>query len=144
MTNLTLAPNLPLPYAAGLGSERPAIVGKDFLLEIGYVGTKGTKLPRFVEGNPAQFIPGESTADNVNQRRLHFRLWPRAIRTATVSTLHGLDYRQYKLLVQRAGSECAQAFQSRPVIPGFVYVLESIDYASSFNMTGSAAKTRRW
>ena len=32
--------------------------GKDLLFEVGYVGTKGTKLPRFIEGNPAIYVPG--------------------------------------------------------------------------------------
>ena len=46
-------------------------LGNDLLLEVGYIGTKGTKLPRFVEGNPTVFVPGNSSPDNVDQRRLH-------------------------------------------------------------------------
>ena len=52
LTNLTLAPNLPLPYAQDWDLNIQRSLGKIFLLEVGYVGTKGTKLPRFVEGNP--------------------------------------------------------------------------------------------
>src|SRR5207302_9246119 len=71
MTNLTLSPRLPLPYAQDwdLGIQRS--LGNDFLLDVGYVGTKGTELPRFIEGNPAVFILGQSSPGNVDQRRLY-------------------------------------------------------------------------
>jgi len=39
------------------------------LLEVRYVGTKGTRLPRFVEGNPAVYQPG-ATAANADRRRI--------------------------------------------------------------------------
>src|SRR5207237_219366 len=66
-----LAPNLPLPYAQDWDLNVQRSFGNDFLVEVGYVGTKGTKLPRFVEANPAVFVPGESSSRNVEQRRLH-------------------------------------------------------------------------
>ncbi|MGA9812026.1 MAG: TonB-dependent receptor [Terriglobales bacterium] len=71
LTNLTLAPNLPLPYAQDWDFNVQRSLGRDVLLEVGYVGTKGTKLPRFIEANPAVYIPGQTTADNVDQRRIH-------------------------------------------------------------------------
>ena len=71
LTNLTLAPNLPLPYAQDWDLNVQRSLGKDMLLEVGYVGTKGTKLPRFIEANPTVYIPGQTTADNVDQRRIH-------------------------------------------------------------------------
>jgi len=71
LTNLTLAPNLPLPYAQDWDLNIQRSLGKDMLLEVGYVGTKGTKLPRFIEANPTVYIPGQTTVDNVDQRRIH-------------------------------------------------------------------------
>ncbi len=71
LTNLTLAPNLPLPYAQDWDLNVQRSLGRDVLLEVGYVGTKGTKLPRFIEANPTVYIPGQTTADNVDQRRIH-------------------------------------------------------------------------
>ena len=71
LTNLTLAPNLPLPYAQDWDFNVQRSLGRDVLLEVGYVGTKGTKLPRFIEANPTVYIPGQTTADNVDQRRIH-------------------------------------------------------------------------
>lgn len=58
LTNLTLASYLALPYPQDWDINLQRSIGADMLLEVGYVGTKGTKLPRFVEGNPAVYIPG--------------------------------------------------------------------------------------
>jgi outer membrane receptor protein involved in Fe transport len=45
--------------------------GKDWLLTVGYVGTKGTHLFGYYEGNPAVYIPGKSTTGNVDARRIY-------------------------------------------------------------------------
>jgi hypothetical protein len=44
--------------------------GGQYLLEIRYVGSKGTHLPRNVEANPAVYGPG-ATAQNADQRRIY-------------------------------------------------------------------------
>ena len=78
LTNLTLAPNLPLPYSQDWDLNIQRSFGSDLLFEIGYVGTKGTKLPRMIEANPAIYIPGFdtsnppqpiSTSSNADRRR---------------------------------------------------------------------------
>ena len=75
LTNLTLAPNMTLPYSQEWNLNLQHSFGRDFLFEIGYVGTKGTHLPRFIEGNPAVFVPGygngAALTGNANQRRLY-------------------------------------------------------------------------
>ena len=71
MTLLTLDPGLSLPYAQNWNLNIQRAFGGKLLFEIGFVGTNGTKLPRFIEGNPTIYIPGQSTEDNVNQRRLY-------------------------------------------------------------------------
>ncbi|MFY9559686.1 MAG: carboxypeptidase regulatory-like domain-containing protein [Terriglobales bacterium] len=140
MTNLTLAANLPLPYAQDWDLNIQRSMGNDFLLEIGYVGTKGTKLPRFVEANPTQFIPGESFADNVDQRRIHSGCGlgdPESkciyastglITGNTNSSYHALEASAHKRFSHGVSFLAAYTFS------------KSIDYASSFNMTGSAAR----
>ncbi len=70
---------MPLPYTQDWDLNIQRSFGSDLLFEIGYVGTKGTKLPRFIEGNPAIYIPGidpstgqpNSTSGNADQRRLY-------------------------------------------------------------------------
>src|ERR1700678_2241876 len=73
MTLLVVARNLHLPYAQDWNLHVQRSLGADWLLQIGYVGTTGVRLPRFIEGNPPVFYPGVgvSTENNVNQRRLY-------------------------------------------------------------------------
>jgi hypothetical protein len=86
MTLLVVAPKLHLPYAQDWNLNLQQSFGADWLFQIGYVGTTGVRLPRFIEGNPAVFVPGVdttsagcsvaapcpiSTENNVNQRRLY-------------------------------------------------------------------------
>ena len=52
LTLLTLDPHLRLPYAQDWNLTVERSFGQGWLLDAGYVGTKGTKLPRFIESNP--------------------------------------------------------------------------------------------
>jgi hypothetical protein len=71
MTLLTLDPDLRLAYAQDWNLNVERAFGKDWLFQIGYIGTKGTKLPRFIDANPGVYVPGASTQDNADQRRLY-------------------------------------------------------------------------
>jgi outer membrane receptor protein involved in Fe transport len=53
MTLLVVSKNLRLPYAQDWNLNIQRSFGADWLLQVGYVGTTGVKLPRFIEGNPA-------------------------------------------------------------------------------------------
>jgi hypothetical protein len=70
MTLLTLDKDLKLPYAQDWNLNIQRAFGTDWLFEVGYIGTKGTRLPRFVEGNPTTFIPGDTSQDDADRRRL--------------------------------------------------------------------------
>lgn len=67
----SLDPNIRLPYAQDWNFTVERSFGGNWLLDVGYVGTKGTKLPRFYEADPAVYVPGESTEQNVDQRRIY-------------------------------------------------------------------------
>jgi len=67
----SLDPGIRLPYAQDWNFTVERSFGKDWLLDVGYVGTKGTKLPRLIEADPAVYVPGQSTEQNVTQRRLY-------------------------------------------------------------------------
>jgi hypothetical protein len=86
MTLLVVARNLHLPYAQDWNLNIQRSFGQDWLFQVGYVGTTGVRLPRFIEGNPPVFVPGADTTspgcsppnpcpisneNNVNQRRLY-------------------------------------------------------------------------
>jgi hypothetical protein len=60
MTLLTLDKDLKLPYAQDWNLNIQRGFGTDWLFEVGYIGTKGTRLQRFVESNPTTFIPGDT------------------------------------------------------------------------------------
>ena len=46
------------------------VLGNNYLLDVRYVGNKGTRLPRMTEANPAISGPGASR-DNADQRRIY-------------------------------------------------------------------------
>jgi len=62
--------NLKLPYAQDWNLNLQRSFGANWLLEAGYVGTKGTKLPRFIESNPTTFEPGDTSQTPADRRRL--------------------------------------------------------------------------
>ena len=140
MTNLTLSPRLPLPYAQDwdLGIQRS--LGNDFLLDVGYVGTKGTKLPRFIEGNPAVFIPGQSSPGNVDQRRLHSGCTladsPSSCVYSSTGLIAGISNSSYNALETSLRKRFGHGIS---FFASYTFS-KSIDDVSSFNMTGSAAK----
>ena len=147
LTNLTLAPNLPLPYSQDWDLNVQRSLGSDLLLEIGYVGTKGTKLPRFVEGNPAIYIPGVdssgnpiSTSSNADQRRLYSgcTLDPASPPCTYSSTglIEGIANSSYNALEASLTKRFSHGLS---FLASYTYS-KSIDDASSFNMTGSASK----
>lgn len=148
LTNLTLAPNLTLPYTQDWDLNIQRSLGSDLLFEIGYVGTKGTKLPRFIEGNPTKYIPGidpatnqpYSTTDNADQRRLYSG--------CTLSDPPNTClYSSSGLIASMAGSSynALETSLKKRFNHGLSFLAsytfsKSIDDASSFNMTGSATK----
>ena len=147
LTNLTLAPSLPLPYTQDWDLNIQRSLGSDLLLEIGYVGTKGTKLPRFVEGNPAIYIPGFdssgnpiSTSSNADFRRIHSgcTLDPASPPCTYSSTglIEGIANASYNAL---EASLTKRFSHGLAFLASYTYS-KTIDDASSFNMTGSAAK----
>ncbi len=146
MTLLTLAPNLPLPYTQDWNLNIQKSFGANWLAQIGYVGTKGTKLPRFIEGNPTEFIPGLdssgnpiSNENNVNQRRLYSG--------CTLTSPNNCVYASAGLITGAAGSSYNALETSLRKRFGYglsflaSYTLsKSIDDVSSFNITGSASQ----
>lgn len=148
LTNLTVAPNLPLPYTQDWDLNIQRSFASDFLFQIGYVGTKGTKLPRFIEGNPAIYVPGIdpntnqpiSTSSNANQRRLYSGCTlndpPDSCVYASSGLIAGIANSSYNALE----TSLRKRFSHGVSFLASYTLSKSIDDASSFNMTGSAAK----
>ena len=141
MTLLTLDKNLRLPYAQDWNLNIQRSFGGDWLLEAGYIGTKGTKLPRFIEGNPAVFIPGQSTENNVNNRRLYSgcTLAPSSppCNYASVGLIAGIANASYNALQM----SLKKRFSHGLSFLASYTLSKTLDDVSSFNITGSASQS---
>jgi hypothetical protein len=140
LTNLTLDAKLPLPYTQDYDLNIQHSFGANLLLQVGYVGTKGTKLPRFIEGNPAIYIPGASTPSNADQRRLYSGCTladsPTACKFSSTGLIAGIANSSYNALEVSLKQRFSHGLS---FLASYTYS-KAIDDASSFNMTGSAAK----
>jgi Carboxypeptidase regulatory-like domain/TonB dependent receptor len=140
LTNLTLDSKLPLPYAQDWDLNIQRSLGSNLLLEVGYVGTKGTKLPRFIEGNPAIYMPGVSTPGNADQRRLYSGCTladsPSSCKFSSTGLIAGIANSSYNALETSLKKRFSHGLS---FLASYTYS-KAIDDASSFNMTGSAAK----
>jgi outer membrane receptor protein involved in Fe transport len=140
MTLLTLDPSLGLPYAQDWNLNVERSFGANWLVEIGYIGTKGTKLPRFVEGNPAVSIPGETTRDNADQRRLYSGCTvaqPSPCNYSSVGLISGIANSTYHALQTSVQKRFTQGFS---MLASYT-LSKTLDDVSSFNITGSASQS---
>ena len=146
LTNLTLSPTLKLPYTQDWDLNLQRSFGSDWLFEIGYVGTKGTRLPRFIEANPAVFVPGTangqpiSNSSNADQRRLYSGCTladsPSSCVFSSTGEIAGIANSNYNALETSLHKRFSHGVS---FLASYTWS-KAIDDASSFNMTGSAAK----
>ena len=154
MTLLVVARNLHLPYAQDWNLNVQRSVGADWLLQIGYVGTTGVRLPRFIEGNPPVFIPGAVTTgpgctptnpcpisneNNVNQRRLYSGCTlanPNSCIYSSVGEIASLANSGYNALEASLRKRFSHGLS---FLASYTWS-HSIDDVSSFNITGSASQ----
>jgi Carboxypeptidase regulatory-like domain len=146
MTLLTLNPNLRLPYAQDWNLNIQRAFGNNWLFEIGYIGTKGTKLPRFIEANPAVYIPGEidgapiSNQNNGDQRRLYSGCTiaqPSPCTFSSAGEIAGIADSTYNALQVSLRKRFSHGLSFL-----FSYTLsKTLDDASTFNITGSASQS---
>ncbi len=57
-TILTVQQGMLPPYSQNWNLSIQRVIAKDYLLDVRYVGNKGTHLPRFIEANPSIYGPG--------------------------------------------------------------------------------------
>ena len=139
MTLLVLSPKLRLPYAQDWNLTLQHSFGENWLASVAYVGTTGVKLPRFIEGNPTVYIPGQSTETNVNQRRLYSG----CTLTSTASCLYG-SVGEIASVANSSYNALETSLRKRfshglSFLASYTYS-KSIDDVSSFNITGSASQ----
>jgi hypothetical protein len=146
LTNLTLSPTMTLPYTQDWDLNLQRSFGVNWLFEIGYVGTKGTHLPRFIEANPPVFVPGTangqpiSNSSNADQRRLYsgctLASSPGSCTYSSTGEIASIANSSYNALEMSLRKRFSHGFS---FLASYTWS-KAIDDASSFNMTGSAAK----
>jgi hypothetical protein len=133
-TVLTVQMGLRPPYSQNWNFTIERVLGKNYLLDVRYVGTKGTHLPRFIEGNPTIYGP-EVNAENNN-----------SIREYTTCNAAGIcNYGSVGLIADVANStyNALQVSFSRRYANGLSFLAsywysKSLDDISTLNVAGSA------
>ena len=139
LTLLVISPKLRLPYAQDWNLNVQRSFGQNWLFELGYVGTTGVKLPRFVEGNPTVYVPGQSSETNVNQRRLYSGCsltQPNNCQYGSVGEIAGIANSSYNALQTSLRKRFSHGLS---FLVSYTWS-KSIDDVSSFNITGSASQ----
>jgi hypothetical protein len=157
MTLLVDARNLRLPYAQDWNLNVQRSLGEDWLLQIGYVGTTGVHLPRFIEGDPTIFIPGLinsasfcapenppcpiSNENNVNERRLYSGCTLTS--NPNIPCTYG-SIGEIASIANSAYNALETSLRKRfghgvSFLASYTYS-KAIDDVSSFNITGSASQ----
>ena len=147
LTLLTLDPHVHVPYAQDWNFTVEHSFGQAWLLEVGYVGTKGTKLPRFIESNPptlcstlplsqqANCIRGEQ--QNVNAYRPYSGCElsnPSLCNYGSIGLISGVTNSSYNALQTSLRKRLGYGMA---FLASYTYS-KSLDDVSSFNITGSA------
>lgn len=135
-TVLTVENGARPPYVQNWNLALQRSFGASYLLDIRYIGSKGTRLPRMIEANPAVYGPG-ATSDNADQRRLY----------AGCRIAGACDFASVGLITNSTSStyHAAQTALSRRFSNGVSFLAsytfsKSLDYVSTFNVAGSAPR----
>ena len=110
---------------------------KNSVLEIRYVGTKGTHLPRNIDANPAVYGPG-ATAQNADRRRIYANCAPNN-GPCQYATIAELTYGQNSTYHSGQISFSHQ-YGSGLAFNVSYWLSKTLDYLSSMNLQGASAK----
>jgi hypothetical protein len=134
-TVLTVDQLMRPPYAQNWNISIERVLGNNYLLDVRYVGNKGTRLPRMTEADPTVYSPGVNP-NNLDQHRIYAGCssTPGPCNFASVGLVSNISNSTY---------HAAQISLSRHFAAGFGFQLsywfsKSLDDVSSFNVSGSA------
>ncbi len=133
-TILTVQSGMLPPYSQNWNFSIQRSFGSAYLLDLRYVGNKGTHLPRFIEANPSLYSSGASS-QNSEQRRPH----------ADCSADGSCAFGSVGLIADNNSStyHALQVALSRQFTHNLSFLAsywwsKSLDYVSSLNLSGSA------
>ncbi len=133
-TILTVQSGMLPPYSQNWDFSIEHVFANSYLLDVRYVGNKGTHLPRFIEANPAIYGSGATTS-NADQRRQYADCDASGscafasvglIADNNSSTYHALQVSLSKQLTRNLSFQASYWWS------------KSLDYVSSLNIAGSA------
>jgi hypothetical protein len=147
LTLLTLDPHLHLPYAQDWNFTVEHSFGQGWLLDVGYVGTKGTKLPRFIESDPAVLcstLPASEQASCISGEQQNVNLYrpysgctpasPDTCNYGSIGLISGITNSNYNALQTTLRKRLGYGLA---LLLSYTYS-KTLDDVSSFNITGSA------
>jgi len=133
-TVLTIQSGMLPPYSQNWNLSIERTLAKDYLLDVRYVGNKGTHLSRFIEANPTVYGPGVN-ADNNNEIRQH----------TTCNSAGVCNFASVGLIADDSNStyHALEAALSRQYAHGLAFLAsytfsKTLDDISSLNVSGSA------
>jgi len=136
LTLVVMERNARPPYAQNWNLSVQRSLGAQYLLDVRYVGSKGTRLPRNIEANPAVYGPG-ATASNADRRRLY----------ANCPAAGACDFTHVAMLsyVTNSTYHSGQVGVTRRFANGFgfntsYWFSKTLDYLSAMNLVGAAAR----
>ncbi len=133
-TVLTVQSGMLPPYSQQWDFSIERVIASSYLLDVRYVGNKGTHLPRFIEANPSIYGPG-ATSQNADQRREFAGCSPDgSCAFASVGLIADNNSSTYHAL-QVAFS---RQFTHNLAFLASYWWSKSLDYISSLNLSGSA------
>lgn len=125
------------PYAQNWNFSLQHSLAANSMIEARYVGTKGTRLPRNIEANPAIVGPG-ATAQNAERRRIYGNCPPdgSACQLAHVALLSNITNSTY----HAAQLSFTQRFNSGFGFNVSYWWSKTLDYLSAMNLISGAAR----
>lgn len=134
-TMLVEDPTTRPPYAQDWNLSVQRELPGGFLLDARYVGTKGTRVPRFVEANPSVYIPGSDLS--TDQRRIHAGCGANG--SCLFSSVGQISYSTNS--TYHAGQvTLSRRFRNGVSFQTSYWYSKSLDYVSSMNVAGSAPR----
>ncbi len=133
-TVLTVQSGMLPPYSQNWNFSIERTLGKNYLLDVRYVGTKGTYLPRFIEGNPTIYGPGVNPSNNNQMREYTTCNAAGVCNYGSVGLLAGDSNSTYNALQVAFSKQYANGLS---FLASYWYS-KSLDDISSLNVAGSA------
>jgi hypothetical protein len=126
------------PYAQDWNFSIQRSLRNNYLVEARYIGTKGTRLPRNVDANPAVFGPG-ATAGNADRRRLYADCTSNTA-PCGLATVAKLMYGTNSTY-EAAQVSLSHRYSSNISFNVSYWYSKSLDYLSSMTLAGASSQT---